>query len=515
MYLCSRGGFRFSKITSIFLALVYLATPRFAAFLEAGHVGLINSIAWLPFILLATLKIAQKPNLKYTIILGLSLALLYYSHLPTFLVVTVFVTIFLLRKRTILSLCVAGIVTFGLTAISLLPQIEWQKYSTRYLLLKDQDVYPKWTSVLEPVKNALIPWSKGLSSLQQINTEKWLAIGLIPAFLAFWGFLKLKTRLKLYFAGAALVIFLIVLNNASPVYPILLKQNWYLLLRVSTRFWILIILAVLYLCGLAIEKTKLKFIYLLMALGILEAITLSWLYLNEPIGKDENLAPKSVYEFLSADLSRFRVFCLTRCLSQKEASIYRLELLDGYNTIQQKNFFQAAWQLTGAYWNYYTLSIPPLGALTEKLKPDAKALGKYNVKYLISPYPLADKNFALKTKVEKFFIYENKLLEPRANAPVTTYTPNFIQIDTRDFKGKQIILSEVYSPGWKAYLNGNKEITVQETPDGLRAVDIVEPDINFVDFKYEPKSYLPAKLITLTTILILISYGIYSKTKKQ
>lgn len=516
MYLCSKRGFGFTKITSVFLALLYIFTPKFMGYVEAGHVGLINSIAWIPFALWASLSLRKNPKLTYLIIFGVSLALIYYCHLPTFMIISLTFGLLALKKKTISYLVLSVVIVFGLTAISILPQVNWQKYSTRYLLLENKDVYPKWTSVFEPIKNIFIPWHNGISSLQKINTEKWLALGLISPIIAFWGFLKLKTRAKIFFVCVSFFLFLILYNNASPVYPILLKQDWYLLLRVSTRFWILIILSVIYLSGLAIEKTRSKFLYLIIFLAILESAAIGWSYLNKPVVKNTATAPKEIYEYLSQDKSLYRIFCLNRCLTQKEASIYNFQLLDGYNTIQQRNFYQEAWQLTGTYWNYYTLSIPPLGTFVEKLAPDVKALGRYNVKYIISPYPLTDKNLIQKKVIGSYFIYENKSWSPRAffisdqksiEAPVTVYQPNFISIDIPQIVDAQIILSEVYSPGWKAYLNGKEPAAVQETPDALRAVDI-GPDTKFVEFRYEPTGFRTGKFISIATVFTIFCLGI-------
>lgn len=516
MYLCSSKGFRFSKTTSIILSLLYITTPKLVGYLEAGHVGLINSMAWIPFVLYATIKLSEKAKLVNSVFLALSLSLLFYSHLPTFLIIAVSSGIFLLLKKKLAYFLVAVILTFGLTAISILPQIEWQKNSTRYLLLKDKDVYPKWQSVFEIPKLALIPWIDGINSLQNIDSEKWISIGLIPFLLASYGFLKVKRKTKIILSILATLILAITLNNASPLYPILLKQNWYLLLRVSTRFWIFIILILIYLSGVAIEnlskQKKYKLIvYIASFFAIIESIVLGFAYLHKPVKNNQNLAPLGVYEYLASDKSLFRVFCLTRCLSQKTSSVYNLQLLDGYNTVQQKNFNQQAWQLMGAYWNYYTLSIPPIGSYTfDQLRPDAKSLGEYNVKYIISPYPLSDKYFNLVKKMDGFLIFENRLLIPRI---YEIYKPNYIKANVEGIQ-KQLIISEVYSPGWKAYLNGKEEVAVQETPNTLRAVDI-KPDTEFVDINYDPSSYKTGKYITILSLLFLIGYAIYKKGFKN
>jgi len=523
IYFCSNHGYRFSKTSSIILALLYITTPKLAGYLEAGHVGLINSMAWVPFILYATIKLSNKPSLKHSIILALSLSLLFYSHLPTFLIIAISSGAFLIiksllntkapLKKLLAYFLIAGAFSFGLVAISLLPQIEWQKNSTRYLLLRDKDVYPKWQSVFEIPKNVLIPWIDGAGSMQKIDSEKWISIGIIPFLLAFYGFLKVKRKIKMLLLTSTISIFLVVSNNASPIYPILLKQNWYLLLRVSTRFWILIILMVFYLVGISYEnmlKSKSQIIlYITLFLAVAESLFLSWSYLSKPINNNAAYAPKEIYEYLSRDKSLFRVFCLTRCLSQQTAAIYNLQLMDGYNTIQQKNYYQQAWQLTGTYWNYYTLSIPPVGSYTfSQLRPDAKSLGEYNVKYIISPYQLKDKNFILKRKIENYYVYENKLLQPRANTPIIFYSPNKIRIDTSSFRENQVILAEVYSTGWKAYLDGSKEVPVLETPVALRAIDIT-PNTKYINLIYKPTGYKIGLYITLTTILLLAGYGIY------
>lgn len=514
MYFCAKWGFKFSSKTSIFLALFYLVAPKLAGYLEAGHVGLINSLAWLPLAIYAAIKLRQTPKIKYSILLSASLALIYYSHLPTFLIISLAAGLLAFSKKSILYLTLSVILVFGLTAISLLPQLEWQKVSTRYLLLQDKDVYPKWQSVFEPIKIMLVPWVNGIQSLQTIDGEKWITLGIFSTILATLGFFKLKRKFKLLTLFAVGIIFLIILNNASPIYPLLLKQNWYLLLRVSTRFWVLIIPIALYLIGLFLEKNKSKLVFWVASIAIVESTLLGWFYLQKPISPDENLAPKEVYEYLTKDKSLYRVFCLTRCLSQKTAAIYNLRLLDGYSTVQQKNFYQEAWQLTGTYWNYYTLSIPPIGTFAEKIKPDPKSLGEYNVKYVISPYKLVNLSLLLKTTVGKFYIYENKLYQPLANAPITIYTPNLIQVDTSKFKGNQIILSEVYGPGWQALLNGNEKAKVQETPNALMAVDI-KTATKFVEFSYHPLSFDVGKYLTLAAILFIIGYAIYQKTRKN
>lgn len=533
-YLAARHGFKFSKITSIFTTILYVLTPRLSGYLEAGHFGLVATTAWLPFIVLSTVKLSQKPKLIWSTIFGLSLGALFYSHFPTFIFTAVISSIcflFLIMSKkinktsltSIAHFCCGVFITFGLIAITLLPQLGWVPQTTRYTLLKYRDVYPKWTSITEFLKVIFIPWINGKESIWQVDTEKWLTLAILPSFFAGYGFLKIKKTLtKIGILSLGGVIILIALNNASPFYHLLLLQNWYVLARVSTRIWFVINLFVVFLAGYGFDKLKkstknTKLIYFISFFTICELLTLNWIRLLKPIEKISNLAPKKVYEFLDGDPERFRVFCINRCLSQQEASKYKLELVEGYSTLTQKNYYQEAWQLTGAYWDYYTLAIPPFGSYQfEELQPDAASLGEYNTKYVISPYELKDNNFILEEKIDNYLIYRNKLLKPRASAPISIYTPNHIRVNTSNFAQKQLILSEVYSPGWKAYLNGKQEIAIQETPIALRAVDIL-PRTEFVDFKYQPESFKVGRTITFITILLITVHGVkeYKRLKNR
>ncbi len=464
MYICSKKGFGFSKTASLLTATLYSLTPVYFAVLEAGHVGIIYSFAWIPL----TVYFAIKGKYLLTAVF---LSLIYFCHLPTFLIATLGISIIYLSNKKYKSLFFCGVITFALTAVSLIPQLYWQKESTRYLLLEAKDTYPKWHSIFEVVKSTVIP---------NMETEKAIALGVIPATLTFLGILKLKKKQILKIVLGVFILGLIIGNNASSIFGILQNQKWFLLLRVVTRPWMIVVFFSFYLISLSLDRYKSKIVYLIAVLGILESLFWGIKYLQKPVSINPNLAPREVYEFLSSDKSLFRVYCTNFCLSQKESAIYGLELLGGYSTLQQKNFYKQAWQLTGDYWNYYTLWIPPLGANTKN--PDIKSLGEYTVKYIVSPDKIENKNLILKKEIEDYLIYENTLSTSR-NYQI--YTPNHIRVNVfpDDYKKMQIVIPEVYSKGWSAYLNGSKKTMVQETPNALRAVDI-ETDTQFVDFYY-------------------------------
>ncbi|CAN5301381.1 hypothetical protein BH10PAT1_BH10PAT1_2990 [soil metagenome] len=522
MYLLGRYGFKFSKKVSLFCSILYIFSPKLSGYIEAGHIGLINSWSWLPFAFLYTLLLSKKPSIKNSLFLAGFLALIFYTHVLIFIITVIAISIlYLYFNKNIFYLFITGIFCFGFIAIAFLPQFSWQNQSTRNLLLNSPDVYPKWMSITEFIKASFSPIIFGPNFIQNLDTEKVIGIGFFVSLLSFIGFLKLKLKHKILFLVTTSTIVIISLNNLSPVYNILIKQNWYILLRVSTRFWFLLIYISIFLAGVGLENLfklkKIKFlVYTVAFLTCLELLLTSWTKILKPIPQDSNYAPKSVYEFLSQDKSRFRVFCLERCLSQRIAPTYGLELADGYGTLQQMNYYIYSEQLSQSFYrNRYTLSIPPFEIFEyEKLQPYSPNLAAFNIKYVISNHVLSDKNLKLTKQFGNYLIYINEINLPRANYPITIYTPNFIKLDTSTYKDSTVTLSEVYNTDWQAFSNGTKEIKITETPDKTRQV-MIDKNTKFINFVYRPESFLIGLSITIITVGGLIIFFIFRTFKKK
>lgn len=534
-FITARYGFHFAKNSSLFCALLYISQPRLAGYLEAGHYGLVASLAWLPFVLLGVIKLSRQANFFWAIVLSVALAGLFYTHPVNFLLtaiisVAIFITLWLTNSqgkkgkngiKPPILFAISGLLVFGLTAITLLPQIEWLPDTTRSLLLKDRDVYPKWSSFNEFILSVLWPIKL---SIWEIDTEKWIPLGIITSFLGFHGFLQVKKKFKILLLFLLLAVFLVATNTISPIYPLLLSQDWYALMRVTTRIWFIPGLALIFLAGLSFESLykKLPHVLLLIIFGsaITESIFLSWARIYKPADQ-QTKATNAVYEFLKSDKGRFRVFCVTRCLSQKEAAKYNLELVEGYNTLQQKNYYDQFIQLSQVFWNRYTLALPPFEIYTTReIQPYAPELTGYNVKYIISPHALNDKSLILKEESGEYLIYENPAVKSRAyfsngkEAPILKYSPNYIKVDTSSHETRQLIVAEVYNSGWIAKLNGEKLTEIKQTSNKLRQIEI-EKDTLFIEMRYNPKSYQLGRIISLSSLFIVFVYLAYLFRRKQ
>ena len=305
------------------------------------------------------------------------------------------------------------------------------------------------------------------------NTAK---SGIIVLTLAIFGYLKLNIKNKIYTLFSAGIITFLALN--------ILTFDWFILFRVSTRFWFPIIIIIMYLAAKGLDYLTSKNKKLLLVFGLLsliEYLLIGKYIFSKPIKLVES-TPPGIIAFLAEDVGIYRVFCLTKCIRQKDAAINNIELVEGYGTLQQKNYFGYSQQLAQGYWDKkYTLSIPPFqNYIYEKFKPYPPALTTYRVKYVISPYELSIMNLKLIKIIDQFYLYQNELyVSPNYNI----YKPNFIRVVVKD-ETLKLTIPEVYSPSWNAYLNGIEKVDILESIEKTRSVNI-KSDTKFVDFKYE------------------------------
>lgn len=535
-YLAARYGFGLSSKTSIVTGLLYMLFPRTAGFLAEGHFGPFTFFTWLPFLVLSGLKLIKKPGIEWSILFAVSLAGLFYSFPTMFAIAALLSFVVLLATsiarfvrqksfQTLFFSTIGVIATFGLTSIALLPQLEWLPTTTRHLLLNNPDVYPKWNSKTEFI-GALYPHVFGGTQFaNSLDNEKWIATGVLVSLLTLIGFLQVEKKLKISILLVLAVVVLVSLNNASPINSILLSNEWYVLGRVSTRIWFVIVLLIVFLAGFGFEKlaksghSKAALTLAFLALG--ELLIISWLRFQMPLPPQKEYASQQVFEFLKNDPGQFRVFCVNRCLSQKDVAKYNLETIEGYGTIYQENYYDQFIQLSQVFWDKYSSVLPPFEIYNfREIQPYSPEIAKYNVKYVISPHKLKDANFELVNEIDGYLIYKNKVERDRAyfsdgtNAKILSYSPNSIKIDATGKRTNELIFAEVYSQGWKAKLDGGKEIEITQTRDHMRQVAL-ENDTKSVELYYNPISYQTGKILSTTTLFTILAYFVFFLRKKS
>lgn len=86
------------------------------------------------------------------------------------------------------------------------------------------------------------------------------------------------------------------------------------------------------------------------------------------------------------------------------------------------------------------------------------------------------------------------------------YSSNKVNVLTELKNNGFLVLSDIYYPGWKAYIDG-KETTIYKTDYILRSV-FLEKGTHNVEFIYDPISFKIGYIITLSTTFVLIIIGI-------
>ena len=461
-----------TKLTSIVVAILFALSPKLFSYFEAGHLGLIQSWAFIPWVYWATININTRKNIKSALLLSLFLFLVYTSHILIFLILVVTNIIFFLaqNKKNFKMFLISHLILLFISLPILIPQVKWQSQTTRNLLLENPETYPVWNGKKEFIQNIFIV---------NRDTEKNISVGIVTILLSLIGFIKLNIKHKLNVLISLSVISLLALN--------ILKYDWFVLFRVSTRFWFpaVIIMLILSAKGLDYLINKNKWFLVFGIFAIIEYILIGKFIIERPMG-NISPTPAGVIDFLKNDKEIYRIFCLDKCIRQKDASIHNIELVEGYGTLQQRNYFEYSQQLAQGYWEKkYTLSLPPYqNYIFEKFKPYPPALTTYRIKYIISPYEISVKNLDLITKIENYYVYQN-MLYIKPNYEI--YKPNFIQVKIVK-EIDSLVIPEVYNSDWNAYLNGSKKVKVYETSDKTRSVNI-DKDTEFVDFKYEPLNF--------------------------
>ena len=119
-------------------------------------------------------------------------------------------------------------------------------------------------------------------------------------------------------------------------------------------------------------------------------------------------------------------------------------------------------------------------------------------------------NVILEEKLSNELINKLKLSKDNEinNVNIISYETNNVLIETSNYDASILILTDVYYPGWKAFIDGTE--TKIYRADGLvRAVFVPEGD-HTIEFVYLPESYTIGITISLITALILVAiYFVY------
>lgn len=225
--------------------------------------------------------------------------------------------------------------------------------------------------------------------------------------------------------------------------------------------------------------------------------------------------------YIRAQNGTFRTYSPSYSIPQHIAALYGLELADGIDPLQLRdyaNFFEVA---SGVPQSGYSVTIPPFATGDPEndnrgYLPDNEKMGLLNVRFIASSYDLLTDGLLLRARFGETRIYENLAVLPRAQLRVTGEKGGhvFREVEIWKHSANQIeisvegpgtlILSEVYYPGWVAFIDGDRT-DIQKTVGLFRSVVIPEGS-HAVKFVFRPASVflgLGLSILTWVTLLVL------------
>lgn len=199
----------------------------------------------------------------------------------------------------------------------------------------------------------------------------------------------------------------------------------------------------------------------------------------------------------------FRSFSPSYSLPQQTAAFFGLELAEGVDPLQLEAYFTSLQAAAGFSPSGYSVTLPPFpegdpAAAQAGIAPDARALGKWNVRYLLAEYDLPAEGLALRARFGDTRVYENLAARPRAwvepalsqkdqswtAVDSLQWSPNRIEIEARG--PGLLVLAENAYPGWRVVVDGEPAALV--AVEGVHRGVYLEPGRHRVVFTFFPLS---------------------------
>ena len=525
-------SFKISAAASTVAAIFYAFSFKMAVHLEAGHLTMVAAASYLPLAFLSIRNLLKGLNVKWIITGSLSLTFMYFTYPTIFYYSCVFLTLYWFyyhathgmvfkksRARVIklqVPFLLLIIATFGLSAIVLLPHLEFGPLSTRSNLTLVDVAQPVW-NLKRYVLSLVFPYP--ISG--ELDHEAFLYLGFIPTALAIFGFLKLKTLQKITLFIFALFALAFAAGTSTPFFET--AYNWLPFLkylRITTRFWFVVALLVALTGAYATNHIRSKkLIYLLIALFLIEFFAIT----NKRISRVPTVSfeNESLYQYLAKDPDFFRIYCTTHCLNPQLVTKYHLQIIDGENPIQDASFIRFLEKAGNYRWNQFAVIFPPyqVWQVASPPVPNAEILSSVNVKYIASTYPIVTDKFTPVGNFDKIYLYENMSFKKRAffedddaEVKIAKYSPNQIDLSfTPEPTIRKLVISDNYFDGWIAKINHEKH-QVLPAPNQSRMV-IIPENTKDLQLRFSPASFELGKTITISTLIVLGMWYIRLRTK--
>jgi len=559
----SWGMYRFLKeefcgeMGAIAGGLVFGLMPKLAAHYGAGHVTLIYSISWTPWLFLISKQ--DKQGWKT----GIIAALLFLADPRWAIYAGIFWLSFDIAHRKILEYKTyslyylkAGLTSFLIASPLIIPLYEYVRLSTRSRM------------GIEDIQEFSLPPQKILGLIIPVSTgsaEWFLYAGGVVMGLFFLQMFFRRLRIKNKFWNIWIVIAILISLGSFLINPSwLVRIPIISLIRVPARalfllgfsfsvisarsideltykdfsrknisiisfglavFSLAMALSITYFIGYFSIRTIWGFgflfifsLYLIIkkpesgiknwawiVIGLI-VIDLTGAGIQSYYIKDKEFKDSSeIMATIIKDQEIFRLYSPSYSIPQYIAAENGFQLADGVDPMQLSTYSDFMVKASGVKAPGYSVTIPPFPTGNPSVDniaalPDPFLLSLLNVKYLVSEFEINGPDLQEVITEDQNYIYKNNYLSERAwveEVPKTkgnyrlpdhgrvyelSRSPNRIYL-TADGPGR-LVLSEIYYPGWKVYVDGDQQ-TLELAYGLLRSVNLPEGE-HKVEFMFHP-----------------------------
>lgn len=140
---------------------------------------------------------------------------------------------------------------------------------------------------------------------------------------------------------------------------------------------------------------------------------------------------------------------------------------------------------------------------------NAKTWDMLNVKYIVTKNRIQGLELIKHDQSSDIFVYKRKNFKQKVyfesptskdeSAEIISYSNNLIEYSVNAASKRTLVFSEIYYPGWKAYVDG-KRVVISKN-DIFRSID-VPPGKHTVIMVYKPISFRIGVLISLGTLIV-------------
>jgi len=544
---------------ALFGAICWMGTPKLIGYLAGGQVSTIYAFSWLPWLMIVTQDLRDNLSLRYAIRAAAVLAVISLIDIRWGFFCGLFAGCYLVSninrtniKKIILSAILWLSVTIVQTAILILPLIQFMGLSRRAgLNLQDTGLFsiepsslfgmfaPQiginyeqiiyfgiapivlvffafskkhlfWifsalfclvyslgaNTIFFPLINKVFPFLSWL----RVPSRAWFFLVFSMIIMASYGFQQLYitntsnkltkiTSLIILYVGAFAILFAVGIKIVSGYFPMgILIMAVLTPITLSLVFWTL---------GDP-KKRKIQTIFFFLM------VMMDLLIVNQTILKTRPLPEKThLVDWLEHQPGLFRVYSSSYSLPMPNT----LQQANGVNPMHLNIYADFIKSASNYSTGSYSVSLPdvyiddntPEDLVLAAQYPDTEMLGLLNVKYLAANFELKSDNLRFVMKDGDQYLYENQAIKERiwydeGKIDLEKWSPNEIKIRTEGETGT-LILSEIYYPGWKAWIDG-KRVEIDHEFEILRGIKL-DSGSHEVVLMFLPNSFLIGMVISL------------------